>query len=99
MPKVPNECGAAPKCLNGGSYTGDCKCHCANGFSGDRCEVCDRSCDSGNLAGPSFVEDGKCTCKCRPTWYSVGGKECAVQIALEGSTEKVITASTQPNAR
>jgi len=97
MPTIPNICPNAPVCKNGGSYTNDCQCHCVNGYSGDTCEACDRSCDTGHLQAPSFVSGGKCQCGCAPTWYTIGSEECATQIAARGETNQMITAGEKLN--
>jgi len=81
IPDVEDTCAEAPACNNGGSFTSTCGCQCADGFSGQTCDVCGATCDGVGFTGA--LEDDKCACECAPGYFDGDVDGTFVKCGLE----------------
>jgi C1A family cysteine protease len=82
IPDTAAVCPKAPACNNGGSFTATCGCHCADGYSGPTCDVCDAKCAGVGFSGSLRADS--CACECAPGYFDgdVDGKftKCGLKI-------------------
>jgi len=68
-------CASNAACLNGGSFEKDCSCKCPEGWGGNICQSCTRTCKHGGTLDASV-----CECQCPPGYF---GKSCEYEFSAK----------------